>query len=916
MINLIRILSFVLILISCSHLTVLAQLSHGTLPYSFQQKSSMTSLERVIMPAIDVVQLKKEDALMDDKEDFYRFGAEIPVDLSLNNAGQWEELPDGSAIWRLKIYAKEALSINLVYDDFYLPPKSKLHLYNEAQTEVLGAFTNANNKTYGRFATGMITGETTILEYFEPATVRGEGRIQVSTVVHGYRDFRRDYGDSGPCNINVNCAIGEGWEDQKQAVVLIYARGKRHCSGALVNNGRGDCTPYILSAKHCFPQGQQDVETAIFIFNYESPGCESQEKPTDQSITGAEILAIDTPSDFTLLELSQSPPTDYNAFYAGWSIKEEATDTVVCIHHPQGDIKKISVNYDLLTSDEGPTPKRNTHWRISEWELGTTERVSSGSPLFNTNKHIIGQLHGGEASCDEITEYDVFGKLAFSWNNDGAPINQRIRNFLDPNNQGIEQLEGQYCEDNQTVFAVDMSIAGLVNINPLECGPTNIAPQIELMNYGTDTIESVTFSIQINEESPIEQVWNGKLGYKDYETFGTLPIPIEEEGNYVLNVEIKSITQNNATVEDAFTANNLAVYSFELIHNQPLSVDLITDQYAKETAYEVVNQAGQVLYENSGFANRDTIRDDICLEEGCYVFKIYDSGADGICCIFGEGNYALSIGAERKIGEGGTFTDQDSILFCIQREYTEDLTANIVIDNSTFCPDEIINLQATTNQYAWVEWMFPDGIEPIESNQTSANIQINEVGQYELKLIASNGFDTVEVNKTLNIDQNIEFEIDLQSVSDDESSDGSIQINVSEGNPPYSYQWEHTNLDTAFVADLDAGTYSVTITDAFNCSVDSTFTLVYTSISTNDLKNGGIHIEQMTNGELIINHQAPTSEMLTATIFDINGRMMTTLNLYKGRNRFTNLPLTNGVYIIQVWMNEQIWTDKFVGEMR
>ncbi|MFQ5571941.1 MAG: hypothetical protein ACE5G0_19860, partial [Rhodothermales bacterium] len=88
----------------------------------------------------------------------YRHGFEIPVDLGLHNAGHWQSLPDGGRLWRLRIASLGAQSLNLVYDDFFLPEGAQLFLYNDDRSTVLGAFTSQNNKTHGGFATALVPG--------------------------------------------------------------------------------------------------------------------------------------------------------------------------------------------------------------------------------------------------------------------------------------------------------------------------------------------------------------------------------------------------------------------------------------------------------------------------------------------------------------------------------------------------------------------------------------------------------------------------------------------------------------------------------------------------------------------------------------------------------------------------------------
>lgn len=101
---------------------------------------------------------------------------------------------------------------------------------------VIGAFTAANNKEYGTFSTAPVKGNIVILEYFEPAFAKGTGRLHISRIVHAYRNLFgtsgaaglykiQGFGDSGSCNINVNCSQGAAWADEKRAVVMTLLSG-------------------------------------------------------------------------------------------------------------------------------------------------------------------------------------------------------------------------------------------------------------------------------------------------------------------------------------------------------------------------------------------------------------------------------------------------------------------------------------------------------------------------------------------------------------------------------------------------------------------------------------------------------------------------------------------------------------------
>ena len=143
------------------------------------------------MRPVDVQALKQEDRAnrQSDNPAPPRFGAALDVSLGLQNAGQWTDLSDGGRLWRLRIASQAAHSLNFIFDRFRLPEGGKLFLYNQDHSTVLGAFTAANNKSYGRFSTLPVEGDIITLEYYEPKNARGETQLRLAKVVHGYRDM-------------------------------------------------------------------------------------------------------------------------------------------------------------------------------------------------------------------------------------------------------------------------------------------------------------------------------------------------------------------------------------------------------------------------------------------------------------------------------------------------------------------------------------------------------------------------------------------------------------------------------------------------------------------------------------------------------------------------------------------------------
>lgn len=264
---------------------------------------------------------------------------------------------------------------------------------------VIGAFTSRNNKSHGKFATELVKGDEIVLEYYEPSHVTRAGEISISRVVHAYRNFFKGmsksslnkitgFGDSGACNNNVHCEEAADWQDEVRSVgMIVLDNGTRLCTGSLINNVKENYAPYFLTANHCL---EGDLDTWVIWFNYESSSCNNpQQEPTAQTLVGASLKANNSASDFALLILDETPPLDYNVYYNGWSNINTAPSSSVCIHHPSGDIKKISYEDDQATSSSWAGTPENSHWRVV-WDDGTTEGGSSGSPLYNPDHRVVG----------------------------------------------------------------------------------------------------------------------------------------------------------------------------------------------------------------------------------------------------------------------------------------------------------------------------------------------------------------------------------------------------------------------------------------------------------------------------------------------------------------------------------------------
>ena len=352
-------------------MTLFAQVTNEGKPASwgFTKKSG---LEAISLPQIDIKKIKTEDDINDKlREKPYRVGISHKVSYGMENSGTWTDLANGDRIWRILFSSKDAVHLSVVFDKFFLPKGGKIYLYNDDRSDLLGAYTNVQNNEKQVLGTWFVNGNKVWIEYYEPKKVKGQGVLNLSSVIHGYRmghtyqkgyynDFQK-INESGNCNHDVDCPIGLDFEAQKdllkKSVAFLNMGDGFICSGALVNNTAEDKTPYFLSANHCYERTVGTADASLFSmrFNWISPNpvCAATTASTDAidnfTMSGSTLRARNAGSDVLLVEINNPIPASWDVTYAGWDKTDANPSFEVGIHHPSGDIMKVSRDDDGAT---------------------------------------------------------------------------------------------------------------------------------------------------------------------------------------------------------------------------------------------------------------------------------------------------------------------------------------------------------------------------------------------------------------------------------------------------------------------------------------------------------------------------------------------------------------------------------------
>lgn len=562
-----------------------AQISQGGTPPSFNS-SLKNTFETVYLEAVSETWKTEHAALASKNGTVDPSAKAFQTNLTLENAGTWETKKNGDRIWRLKISADQAQGMNAYFKNFYLPESAKLFLYNANKTQVIGAFTAFNNHESQLFATEIIKGNTLILEYYEPKEVATQGHFTIEKIASFFKNIVHSelkyFGNSDEsCEVNVNCSEAANFADEKKGVARIItplsATSVGFCSGSLMNNTANDCKPYMLTAYHCGDNASAaDFQQWIFYFNYEFANCSATAsntaEPSSNTMTGAAVKArsndlnsSSVSSDFLLLELSNNVPTNYNVYYNGWDASASIPTSGVSIHHPSGDVKKVST-FNSPPSTRGVAWNANgtysvnfntTHWSLN-WVAtanghGVTEGGSSGSSLFNSQGLVVGTLTGGSSSCTNKNADDQYGKMSYHWTSNASTSDRQLKPWLDPTNSGATTLTGTYAPCTSTA-TLDAELTNFQSPSVKNCD-FNIKPQVFLQNSGNVNLLSATISYQLNNGATQTSNWTGNLGPNSKELISLTTSTTSTSSNAIT----ATVSNPNGLIDENNTNNSISL---------------------------------------------------------------------------------------------------------------------------------------------------------------------------------------------------------------------------------------------------------------------------------------------------------------------------------------------------------------------
>ena len=436
-------------------------MSHAESPLSQTIKlKSVESSAVVLLPELDLEPLRNK-AFNGGAHKALKFAETTDHDIDAQTMDGWLRVNSNNqdmSIWRLVIESPNAYSINLGFTSYSMPEDGKLFIYTDDYEYVVGPFTDEDNEEHGQLWSPIIPGKRITVEVNVPTSSVADLTLVLKKINQAYLDITKLSEEanslkSGSCNFDVVCPQGDAWRSQIQSVAVYSTGGSLFCTGAAINNTENDKRPFFLTANHC-GINSSNAPSVVAYWNFQNSTCRASGSSASggsgngslsQFNSGAILRASYSISDMTLIEFDDPVLSSANVFFSGWNRANSTFSSAVAIHHPNVDEKRISFENNPVTISGylSGAGSGSTHIRVADWDLGTTEPGSSGSPLFDPQRRIIGQLEGGFAACGNDAP-DWYGRIHTSWTG-GSSNSTRLQNWLDPNNSGVIAIGGVFA---------------------------------------------------------------------------------------------------------------------------------------------------------------------------------------------------------------------------------------------------------------------------------------------------------------------------------------------------------------------------------------------------------------------------------------------------------------------------------------
>ena len=271
-------------------------------------------------------------------------------------------------------------------------------------------------------------------------------------------------------------------------------------------------------------------------------------------------------------------------------------------------------------------------------------------------------------------------------------------------------------------------------------------------NIGLDALTSMKFNVQVADMTE-EFEWTGELPSGETTKLDfTMEIPF---GTYNGMISITEANGEPFECAMAFTAESQEWVELDEEGDvTTIKIYIVQDQWGEQITWDIINSLGEQIAEGgpythlvgSGSTQVNIENVDLPTNE-CYLFRIFDSNNNGICCAYGNGYYYIKDAHGDRVIEGdGDYGAGTSNLFSIHKfgdgvDETAASSVNIYpnpANSKIFVDGENISMVEVYNSLG-------QKVTTVEgSDNTSVEAAAFENGVYVVRVISNDGNVTTQ----------------------------------------------------------------------------------------------------------------------------------------------------------------------------
>lgn len=266
---------------------------------------------------------------------------------------------------------------------------------------------------------------------------------------------------------------------------------------------------------------------------------------------------------------------------------------------------------------------------VKEFEFELTPYVTPGDTVtLDYAINAVPTTDPGQAGGNYIAAYDLISYSAPNFQNDAAVVD-----ILNPNNYEYYSKWNPTCQN----------------------------PRIIIKNTGAQPLTSCRIFCWLDYGSNLVYDWTGNLGFLEQ---AVVEIPVtdmnwwyEQDSSYTFTAWIADV--NGIIGPDQYNQNSLMTVKYDAPEriDGPFFIWLTTNNKASENSYQLLDHAGNVLFERSNLQNTTQYKDTFDLAPGCYSIIIEDTDHDGLAFWYSAQVEGETSGQMRLRKVGGSYIE-------------------------------------------------------------------------------------------------------------------------------------------------------------------------------------------------------------------------------------------------------------------